>query len=142
MPGQELPMPGPVKTSRVLLYVIGGLNVLGGVLLLLAGAAQSGELLEADGEGLSAAGLYLGGLLSLALAGVAIVLAARFRSGRQGVRIGAAVVGGLVAANGLLSAVTGSGGLSVAGIALGGITLVNCLKGEAAGYFGRPRTVR
>ncbi|MGH4033480.1 hypothetical protein ACQB60_31615 [Actinomycetota bacterium Odt1-20B] len=40
-PEPEMPMPGTVKTARALLFTIGGLNAVAGLLLLIAGAAAA-----------------------------------------------------------------------------------------------------
>ncbi|MFJ3905406.1 hypothetical protein [Streptomyces sp. NPDC090025] len=141
-PQSDQVMPGSVKTARVLLFIIGGFQTLAAMMLLFAGlAAQSGSVDTADLEGTAALELILIGAVTLVQAAVAVGLAARFRSGRGGVRIGAIVIGGLIAANGLINLFTG-GGLSVPGIALGGLIGVNCRRRNAIAYFNRPRDLR
>ncbi|MGK5544876.1 hypothetical protein ACSNOH_09095 [Streptomyces sp. URMC 127] len=127
-------MPRGVRTARIGLYVLGGLNVLGGVLML--GVAGSGA---AGAGGASAAQLVATGSVGLVLSVVAFVVAAKFRSGGNGVRITGAVVGGLVLLNALLALATGqlTGG---PGLAMGALVLVGCLKKEAADWFTRPRS--
>ncbi|MFE0106686.1 hypothetical protein [Streptomyces sp. NPDC059009] len=139
-PAPGMPMPGTVKTARVLLFTIGGLNAITGLFLLVAGAAAPAHTHgDEDGSALSPWILLAIGALSVALAAAAVVLAARFRSGGDGVRAGAIAIGALVAANALINLVSGSGGMAGPGIALGSIVVANCLRRDAAAYFNRPR---
>ncbi|WP_424889682.1 hypothetical protein [Streptomyces sp. XH2] len=127
-------MPRTVKNARIGLYVLGGLNAVGGVLMLaVAGIRAAGT------AGTSPAQLYAIGTVALVLSVVAFVVAARFRSGGNGVRIAGAVVGGLVLLNALVSLATGqwTGG---PGLAFGALVMVGCLKKEAADWFTRPRS--
>ncbi|MEU8551498.1 hypothetical protein AB0C81_31755 [Streptomyces roseoverticillatus] len=126
-------MPRGVKHARIGLYVLGGLNVLGGVLMLAAAGVKG------DVDGTSATQLYATGTVALVLSVVAFVVAAKFGSGGNGVRITGAVVGGLVLLNALVSLATGqlTGG---PGLAIGALVLVGCLKKEAADWFNRPRS--
>ncbi|MEU8760165.1 hypothetical protein [Streptomyces sp. NPDC048659] len=133
-------MPGILKAARVLLFIIAGLQILAALALFFAGlAVQSGSVDAADIEDLSAPVLFLIATSGLVLAAAAIVIAARFRSGRGGVRAGAIAIGTLVAVNGLVNLFTG-GGFAGPSIALGCVVLVNCLRKPANDYFNRPRT--
>ncbi|MFF4220756.1 hypothetical protein [Streptomyces nondiastaticus] len=127
-------MPRGVKQARIGLYVLGGLNVLAGLLVLaVAGAGASGAADSSPAE------LYGIGAASLVLSAIAFVVAVKFRSGGNGVRITGAVVGGLVLLNALVSLATGqlTGG---PGLAVGALVMVGCLRKEAADWFNRPRS--
>jgi hypothetical protein len=132
-------MPGTVKTARVLLFVVGGLNVLAALLLAVAGAAlQSGEVSTADTEGLSGGLLFFMAVISAALAVAAIVIAAKFGKGGNGVRVGAIVVGSLIIASGAVNVATGNAP-SIVGLAIGVLVVVFSAKQDAKMWFNRPR---
>ncbi|ARZ67831.1 hypothetical protein M1P56_27570 [Streptomyces sp. HU2014] len=132
-PPVPMEMPGGVRTARVCLWVLGGLSTLGGLIFTAVAAfAERG-----DSE-FSRAGLAGIAVLSLVLGVASLVLAAKFRTGGNGVRVGALVVSGVVLLNALVSLASGAvvGG---PGIALGALVLVNCVKKDGVGWFKRPR---
>ncbi|MFF7729651.1 hypothetical protein [Streptomyces sp. NPDC008001] len=135
MPAQ-MPMPSRVKTARTMLFVLGGLQTLGGVLLTALAAVGA-----PDGQELTRGQAYATGVVGLVLGVASFVVASRFRSGGNGVRIAAAVIGGLILANALISLAMGklTGG---PGLALGALVLVNCLAKESAAWFRRPPVAR
>ncbi|MFE4862102.1 hypothetical protein [Streptomyces sp. NPDC056670] len=131
-------MPRTVRTARILLYIVGGLNALSGLLVLTAAAAVStGTVTDPELAHRSAPVLYLLACLTLALGSVATVLAARFRSGRNGVRTGAIAIGALLAVHGLINLLAGQ---IVSGpvVALGAFVILNCRAQDAIAYFRRP----
>ncbi|MEV7523214.1 hypothetical protein [Streptomyces sp. NPDC091371] len=141
IPGYQmapLEMPRKVKTLRVLLFVMGGLNTLGGLLVFAAAAATSSGALEESAELGSAATLYAIGVIALALAAAAITLGALCRNGTNGARIAVLVIGGLVAANAVVSLFSGEGANGI-GIALAAFLVINARSDEAKQWFNRPR---
>ncbi|MEV4439240.1 hypothetical protein AB0K09_09485 [Streptomyces sp. NPDC049577] len=126
----SVPMPGKARTTRGVLYVLGGLQSFGALGLLAVTAARGH-----DGE----AGVrYATAGLALILAAASFILAARFATGGPGVRTGAIVLGAVVLANALLSLAMGQT-MSGPGAALGALLLVNCLTKETTAWFHRPR---
>ncbi|MFJ4687703.1 proline-rich domain-containing protein [Streptomyces sp. NPDC091377] len=130
-------MPGTVNTARILLWVIVGLQVIGTALYGFAAvAANSAE----DDETLGAIADYpvglMWGIAFLALAWLvwAAVLATKFNSGGNGVRITILVFGILTAVFALIFTVLG-----VVHIVMG--ILIAIFAGNANGkaWFNRPR---
>ncbi|WP_435974460.1 hypothetical protein [Streptomyces sp. Qhu_M48] len=109
-PGGVTEMPGSVKAARVMLFVIGGLQMIGVVFGVLGAmglaAAKDDPQLKEDVQFQQIADMSVGavwGITALILAwGVlAIVLGAKFRSGGNGVRVTALVFGIITAILGL-----------------------------------------
>ncbi|KJY47384.1 MULTISPECIES: hypothetical protein [unclassified Streptomyces] len=105
-PGAEMPMPGGVKAARVILFIVGGLQALGGIAVLLGGAlfasAFSGSSSSEYGSSASDAGALAGGVIvvagifALALALWPILTAAKLGKGRGGVRVSGIIYGSLM----------------------------------------------
>ncbi|WP_030290636.1 hypothetical protein [Streptomyces katrae] len=105
-PGAEMPMPGGVKAARVILFIVGGLQVLGGIVVLLGGAlfasAFSGSSSSDYGSSASDAGALAGGVIvvagifALALSLWPILTAAKLGKGRGGVRVSGIIYGSLM----------------------------------------------
>ncbi|MFJ8012541.1 hypothetical protein [Streptomyces sp. NPDC096339] len=131
-------MPKKVTTLRVLLFVMGGLNTLGGLLVFAAADATTSGALKESAEFGSAPTLYAIGVIALALAAAAITLGALCRNGKNGVRIAVLVLGGLVAVNAVVSLLSGEGANGV-GIALSAFLIINANSDEAKQWFNRPR---
>ncbi|PAU44669.1 hypothetical protein CK936_33710, partial [Streptomyces albireticuli] len=93
-PPAPMEMPGGVRTARVCLWVLGGLSTLGGLIFsAVAAFAERGdsEFSMAEMTGIA--------VLSLILGVASLILAAKFRTGGNGVRVGALVVSGVVLLN-------------------------------------------
>ncbi|MFD5872520.1 MULTISPECIES: hypothetical protein [unclassified Streptomyces] len=109
-PGGPTEMPGGVKASRVLLYVIAGLQVIGAIFVALAAAAvnaaKEDPTLKEDVQFQQLAdysGAALWGIVVFAILwGVlAVFLAAKFGKGGNGIRITAIVFGVITAILGI-----------------------------------------
>ncbi|MEV6576975.1 hypothetical protein AB0M92_02265 [Streptomyces sp. NPDC051582] len=103
--GAQMPMPGGVKAARVILFIVGGLQVLGGIVVLLGGAlfasafssGSSDYSSSASDAGALAGGVIVGaGIFALALALWPILTAAKLSKGRGGVRVSGVVYGSLM----------------------------------------------
>ncbi|WP_405489705.1 hypothetical protein [Streptomyces sp. NBC_00096] len=99
-PGVSVPMPGGVSGARVILFILGGLQALFGVLLGVGGAvfaaALSGSSSSASGAGTAAGGVFIiFGILVVGLALWPILTAAKLSKGRGGVRVSGIIFGSL-----------------------------------------------
>ncbi|MFG2533883.1 hypothetical protein ACGFU4_01410 [Streptomyces sp. NPDC048511] len=148
-PGGPTEMPGGVKAARIMLYVLGGFQVLGAIFMVAGGAWLSDKLTETDAYSSSGtssqdvADLSMGvfvvlGILVLGFALWAILTAAKFTSGRNGVRISAIVYGSVVTLFSLISLLT-TNVFALVSIALGIMIIVFCAKQDGAAWFQRPR---
>ncbi|MFF1417281.1 hypothetical protein [Streptomyces sp. NPDC058280] len=145
-PGGHMEMPGGVKAARVMLYILGGLQVLGAIGIVVAGAWLSDRLTEsADTYGTNdnAASIGMGvmvilGILTLGVALWAILTAGKFATGGNGIRISAIVYGSVVTALSLLSLLSANI-FAIVSVALGVMIIVFCAKSDGAAWFQRPR---
>ncbi|MGW0394638.1 hypothetical protein ACWDYJ_27890 [Streptomyces sp. NPDC003042] len=160
-PGAPVEMPGGAKAARVILFILGGLQVLGGLLVILFGAVFATAFSESSSSSsASDAGTFAGGVI-IAVGAFAIgvslwpiLTAAKMSKGRGGVRVSGIVYGSLQVFFSGLSllvnlATLSSGGqtpvggamlsllLAVVGLGLGIWVIVGLAKSGA--YFGRPR---
>ncbi|MBQ0986425.1 hypothetical protein KBZ10_18285 [Streptomyces sp. F63] len=142
--GNRMPerMPGTVKTARVLLFVFGGLGLVGGLFMAGSGALLNNrevrDAIEEQGgmpEGISA-GLLLGlGALALVLSIAEIVVGAKFGRGGSGTRTAAIVVGALMVVSGIYFFPPG-----LLWVLAGGLVVVFTAMKDGAAWFGRART--
>ncbi|MGW6394561.1 hypothetical protein ACWFR1_29560 [Streptomyces sp. NPDC055103] len=109
-PAAVTEMPGSVKAARVMLFVIGGLQMVGVVLFALTAmtisAAQNDPTLKGDVQFQQLADLSTGAIwgftaVVLAWGVLSIVLGAKFGSGGNGIRVTALVFGIITAILGL-----------------------------------------
>ena len=144
VPAGPIAMPGTVSTARVLLWVIVGLQLLGVALFAFAGAsvsaAKNDETLKDDATFQQLADYSTGMLwalaaFALAWAVFAIVLAVKFNSGGNGIRITILIFGILTAILGIYPFVVV--GLIHTVLAI----LIAVFVGNANGsaWFNRPR---
>ncbi|MEU2391122.1 hypothetical protein [Streptomyces sp. NPDC007369] len=148
-PGMPMQMPGLLKTARVFLYIIAGIQLLVGVFALLGAAfVSSSDSLGSSSAGDAAAGLIaVVALVSIAFAIWAIVLAAKFAKGGNGVRITTIVYSVLfiLSSLGNFANLAGSqaNGASVVGgvvgLAVGVLILVAAVNKDTVAWFNRPR---
>ncbi|MFE2879259.1 hypothetical protein ACFXG6_23890 [Streptomyces roseus] len=103
--GAQTPMPGGVKAARVILFIVGGLQALGGLVALLGGALFASAFSSGSSEygssasdaGALAGGVIVGaGVFALALALWPILTAAKLGKGRGGVRVSGVIYGSLM----------------------------------------------
>lgn len=141
VPGMPPQPAGTVKAARVLLFVLGGLGTLGGLLVTAGGAmlgnADVKKTIEDQGglpDGVSAGLLVALGVFSLALSIASIVVGAKFASGASGVRVAAIVCGALNLIAGIFYLPLGS-----VWIVGGGLIAAFAAMKDGAAWFGRPR---
>ncbi|MER7463967.1 hypothetical protein [Streptomyces sp. NPDC097981] len=151
--GMPMQMPGLLKTARVLLFIIAGLQLIVGAFALL-GAAFLSSTSKDDGYGSSsssgqmAAGLIAAiALIAIAFAVWAIVLGVKFGKGGNATRITTIVYSVLF----LLSSVgnfanLGNSGATpaamlggVIGLAIGVVILIAAVNKDSVAWFNRPR---
>ncbi|MEV3932455.1 hypothetical protein [Streptomyces sp. NPDC049944] len=147
-PGGPGTMPGGVKAARIMLYVLGGLQVIGAIVMVVGGAWLSDQLSDAessygssstqDAADISMGIFVVAGILTLGIALWAILTAAKFSSGANGIRISAIVYGSLVTLFSVISLLTANV-FALISIALGIMIIVFCAKQDGAQWFQRPR---
>ncbi|MEU7551312.1 hypothetical protein AB0B01_02930 [Streptomyces sp. NPDC044571] len=102
VPGAQMPMPGGVKAARVILFIVGGLQVLGGLVLLLGGAFFASLFSDSSSSAASDAGALAGGvivfvgIICLAFSLWPLLTAAKLGKGRGGVRVSGIIYGSLM----------------------------------------------
>ncbi|MFJ3900579.1 hypothetical protein [Streptomyces sp. NPDC090025] len=143
-PGVPTEMPGGLKAARVMLFVIGGFQVIGAIFAALAAvgvsAAKNDPALKDDVQFQEIAdwapGLVWGVALAILAWGVlAIVLGAKFGSGGNGIRVTAIVFG-------IITAVLGIYPFVVVGLAhtvMAILVVVFAAKSDGAAWFNRHR---
>ncbi|MFJ7270256.1 hypothetical protein ACIQV3_27075 [Streptomyces sp. NPDC099050] len=159
-PGSPMPMPGGVKGARVILWILGILQALGGVAVVIIGAVFASEFTDSSYSS-SDAGAALSiffviiGIVVVGFSLWPILTAAKLSKGRGGVRVSGIIFGSLQTFFALASLVINlvtlnglheSGGaplllaLIPALISLGlGLWIIFGLANSAAGeYFRRP----
>ncbi|THA84789.1 hypothetical protein [Streptomyces sp. A0592] len=161
-PGAQMEMPGGAKAARVILFVMGALQALGGLFIIIGGALLGAALSDSSSSSAEDAGAVAGtagvvlGLLFIGFALWPILTAAKMGKGRGGVRVSGIIYGSVqtlfavlgillnLVALGASEHTTGSGGLtvisvlpSVVSLALG-LTIVIGLA-KAGDYFRRPQ---
>ncbi|MGF0164017.1 hypothetical protein OH717_11515 [Streptomyces albidoflavus] len=156
-------MPGLLQTARVLLFVVGGVQTLGGLAVAFTGAflkdasdavsdagsdLGSGNPFAVAGAGGSmAAGVVITlAVVILAFAALSITLGAKFSKGGQGIRITTIVYGALGGLIGIWSLITaldlGSNGLAffyILWTAISGIWIASMVTEDGRAWFNRPR---
>ncbi|MFJ9939167.1 hypothetical protein [Streptomyces erythrochromogenes] len=161
-PGSQMEMPGGAKAARVILFVMGALQALGGLFVIIGGAVLGAALSDSSSSSAEDAGAVAGtagvilGLLFIGFALWPILTAAKMGKGRGGVRVSGIIYGSLqtlfavlgillnLVALGASEHTTGSGGLtvisvlpSVISLALGLTIIIGLAK--AGDYFRRPQ---
>ncbi|MDT0489140.1 hypothetical protein RM717_01300 [Streptomyces griseus] len=143
-PGGPTEMPGGVKASRVLLYVIAGLQVIGAIFIVLGAAAVSAAKNDAtlqDDVQFQQLADYSGGVLwgmaffALAWGVFAIVLAAKFGKGGNGLRITTIVFGAITAILGIYPFVV----VGLVHTVLAVLVVVFVAKSDGEAWFNRPQ---
>ncbi|MFJ8819691.1 hypothetical protein [Amycolatopsis thermoflava] len=132
-------MPGLMRGARVLLFVMGGMQLTVGVLV----AGLWAGVIANDGGNIADAVAIVGVLLGLGA--LSIVLGAKFATRGGGVRVATIVyaslmimtcLGGLGLGDGFGPIFTGG---PVIGLACSGIILALMVTGQAGAWFNRPR---
>ncbi|MFJ6794824.1 hypothetical protein [Streptomyces sp. NPDC091268] len=143
-------MPGLMKTARVLLFIIGGLQLLVGVIAVITGIALSTQVSSSSGE-LTGGIVIAIGAAALLFALLPIILGARFSKGRGGVRVTTIIYGalGVLGSLGNLGTMASQGDYApmmapavisaVIGLTVSGIILASMVGSSASLWFQRPR---
>ncbi|MGJ3560680.1 hypothetical protein ACR6C2_28470 [Streptomyces sp. INA 01156] len=139
-----------MKAARVMLFVLGGFQVLGGLLMMIASAwfAEMFEDVIADDPSISAedadtvAGIGAGvmilfGVIVLAFAFWAIFTGVKMATGRGGVRVSAIVYASFVTLFSVLNLVTGNP-FALFSLVLGILIIVFCANKNGSYWFNRP----
>ncbi|MDV9191728.1 hypothetical protein R6L23_26555 [Streptomyces sp. SR27] len=139
-PGASMVMPGGVKAARVMLWILGAFNLIGGIAAIGLSFAVDSEL-EKSGASASdveafgnlGQGILIGaGIVSLIFAVFGMVLAAKFKSGGNGVRIGSIVWASIGVLFSLFSLPLG-----IVSLALGVMVIVFVAKSDGSAWFNR-----
>ncbi|MER5874253.1 hypothetical protein [Streptomyces sp. NPDC002044] len=102
-PGAHMEMPGGAKGARVILFILGSLQGLGGLFAILGGALFASAFSGSSSSSTSEAGAIAGGviiavgIICLALALWPFLTALKMSKGRNGVRVSGIVYGSLQA---------------------------------------------
>ncbi|MGW3419123.1 hypothetical protein [Streptomyces phaeochromogenes] len=139
-------MPGLMKTARVLLFILAGLQILFGIIAGIAvGAVQDVSNGVGSGDDTDTlAGLgFLAAAVLVGLGALSIFLGVKFKNGGSGIRITTIVYASLMILGGLLNTVQGAGGSGTFGglisLAIAGIILASMVNSAASTWFNRPR---
>lgn len=146
--GNAMPMemPGLMKTSRVLLFILAGFQILFGIITGIAvGAVQdvsNGVGSGDDTDTLAGLGFLVAGLM-VALGALSIFLGVKFKNGGSGIRITTIVYAALMILGGIVNIVNGANGSATFGglisLAIAGIILASMVNSAASAWFNRPR---
>ncbi|MFC7933527.1 hypothetical protein [Streptomyces cinereoruber] len=139
-PGATMEMPGSVKAARVMLWILSAFNLLGGLVVIGLSFAVDSELEKsgassADAQAFADLGqgiLIVAGVISLVFAVFGMVLAAKFKSGGSGVRIGSIVWASIGVLFSLFSLPLG-----IVSVVLGILIIVFVAKSDGAAWFNR-----
>ncbi|GAB2987746.1 hypothetical protein GCM10023080_061690 [Streptomyces pseudoechinosporeus] len=150
-PGGPMQMPGSVKSARVMLFVLGGLQALGGVLMMVASAwfadafedsvSSDASVSAEDADTIANVGtgvMIVLGVIVLAFAFWAIFTGMKFSTGRGGVRVSAIVYGSVVTLFSVIS-LFGANVFALVSLVLGILIIVFCANKNGGAWFNRPR---
>ncbi|MFD8644915.1 hypothetical protein ACFV14_31965 [Streptomyces zaomyceticus] len=145
-PGVAMEMPGGVKANRVILWILGVIQALFGLIAAVASgwvADQIASSPEIDTQGQDVSSILTGtmivvGIIGLAFGIWAIVMALKIRSGGNGIRISGIVYGSLVTLGSLVN-LLGANVFALISLVLGILLIVFFAKGDAAAWFKRNR---
>ncbi|MFI8322458.1 hypothetical protein [Streptomyces sp. NPDC085529] len=140
--GMPAVMPGGVKAARVMLWIMGILQILAGIGVGLVGgvfASESG--LDSAGTTAVTGVFVVIGVFVLALGIWGVVIAAKCANGGNGIRVSGIVYGSLLTLGGLANLAQPSDGRggSLVPLVLGILIIVFFSKSEAGAWFKRPR---
>ncbi|MFJ3763642.1 hypothetical protein ACIPQJ_04990 [Streptomyces sp. NPDC090082] len=142
-PGAAMVMPGGVKAARVILWILGVLQVLIGIVMALAGGwfadqlSNSSEFENTDGAAAAVTGVFVVlGIIFAAFGIWAIMMAVKSATGGNGIRISAIVYGALSTLGSLVN-LLGGNVFALVSLALGILIIVFYAKSDAAAWFNR-----
>ncbi|WP_399887784.1 hypothetical protein ACGH7X_24040 [Streptomyces sp. BBFR51] len=144
-------MPGSVKAARVMLFVLGGFQVIGGLMMMIASAwfadqfedaASSDASISSDDADtiadIGAGVMIVLGVIVLAFAFWAIFTAVKFASGRGGARVSAIVYASVVLLFSVIS-LFAANVFALISLILGILIIVFCANRNGSAWFTRPR---
>lgn len=143
-PGAAMVMPGGVKANRVILWILGVIQALFGLLAIVASSWLADQLAsspELDGQTQDVSSILAGtmivvGVIGLAFGVWAIVMAAKIGSGGNGIRISGIVYGSLVTLGSIVN-LLGANVFALISLVLGILLIVFFAKSDAAAWFKR-----
>lgn len=143
-PGAAMVMPGGVKANRVILWILGVLQALFGLIAVVASkwvAEQLASSPELDGQTQDVSSILTGtmivvGVIGLAFGIWAIIMAVKIGSGGNGIRISGIVYGSLVTLGSLVN-LLGANVFALISLVLGILLIVFFAKSDAAAWFKR-----
>ncbi|KQX59070.1 MULTISPECIES: hypothetical protein [unclassified Streptomyces] len=139
-PQGPVKMPGLMTTARVLLFIIGGLQLIGAVVMGIGIAAASSTIDDSDtATGLAGLGFVLVALLAV-IGGLSIFLGVKFSTGGTAIRVITIIYASLMLVGALGNFAGGQpsgvfGG--IVSLAIGGIILASMVGGQASAWFNR-----
>ncbi len=134
--GGPLTMPGKVNATRIIMFIMSGIQLIVVVIGFVALAAFNDDL---NDTGVALGTLYAALAVGLLLAIGAIILAAMFGKGGNGVRIATIVYGALSVLGGVANVFTGSIVTGLLPVLIGVLIIVFMANAQAAAWFNRPR---
>ncbi|MDG9708365.1 hypothetical protein [Streptomyces sp. DH10] len=150
-PAAPTTMPGSVKAARVMMFVLGGFQALGGVLMMVASSmfadafedavSSDASVSSQDADTIANVGagvIIVLGVIVLAFAFWAIFTGVKFSTGRGGVRVSAIVYGSVVTLFSVLS-LFGANVFALFSLAVGILIIVFCAGKQGSAWFNRPR---
>ncbi|NGO44423.1 hypothetical protein [Streptomyces ureilyticus] len=150
-PSGPTQIPGGVKAARVMLFVLGGFQALGGLLMVVASAwfadafedavSSDSSVSAEDADTIANVGtgvMIVLGVIVLAFAFWAIFTGMKFTTGRGGVRVSAIVYGSVVTLFSVVS-LFGANVFALVSLVLGILIIVFCANKNGGAWFNRPR---
>jgi hypothetical protein len=150
-PGGPVQMPGTVKAARVMLFVLGGIQALAGLVMVLASAwfsdliddeiASDPSISSDDAQTLtdiSTGVMIVLGVLVLAFALWAILTGLKFGTGRGGARVSAIIYASIVVLVSLINLI-GANVFALISLVLGILIIVFCANRNGSLWFNRPQ---
>lgn len=143
-------LPGGVKAARIMLFVIGGFQVVFAVLMIVAGAPIIDLIGRAGSEGSVSGGTNAGtvavstgvlavlGLITAGFAAWGILTGVKYAKGGNGIRISAIVYCSIVVLLSLLGTL-GLNPIAPIGLVLGILVIVLSSRQDAIQWFNRPK---
>ncbi|WP_112467876.1 hypothetical protein [Streptomyces triticisoli] len=143
-------MPGTVKAARVMLFILGGFQALGGLLMMVASAWFADKIQEAveadssvsaaDADKVASIGagvMIVVGVIVLAFAFWAIFTAVKFTTGRGGARVSAIVYSSVIILFSVIN-LLGANVFALISLVLGILIIVFCANKAGGAWFNRP----
>ncbi|MFG3346750.1 hypothetical protein ACGF1Z_16990 [Streptomyces sp. NPDC048018] len=145
-PGVPADMPGGVKAARVMLWILGVLQALMGIVMAAASGWVADQIEgtgELDTQGQDVSTVLTGTMVVFGIIGVAfgvwaIMTAVKVRTGGNGVRVGGIVYGSLVTLGSLVN-LLGANVFALISLVMGILIIVFFAKADGAAWFKRPR---